>query len=202
MQIFVINGGTSAFSRYEDFLEQLRTKPLIIERYKSSRDWKSRLSEALGAGYEVFSPGMPNKDNAQYKEWRIWFERFFPFMEDEIILIGHSLGGIFLAKYLSEEDFPKKIRATFLVAPPFESGGNSRWEKKSNEFALPNSLKKFEKQGGKIYIYHSKDDPSVPFADLARYQQALPHAHATIFEDKKHINQEEFPELVNDIKSL
>ncbi|MBI4652949.1 hypothetical protein HY750_01725 [Candidatus Kuenenbacteria bacterium] len=67
---------------------------------------------------------------------------------------------------------------------------------------LPSSLEKFTKQGGKIYLLHSKDDPVVPFAHLAKYQQVLPNAKTIIFEDRKHFNQETFPEITELIKSI
>ena len=200
--VFVIHGGTSVYEKYEDFLEQLRLKPIQIERYKSFRDWKSRLQDTLGPEYEVVSPGMPNKDSARYAEWKIWFERFIPFMQDGVVLVGHSLGGIFLAKYLAEHDIPKKISATFIVAAPHESGGSSRWTRKMGEFALPASLEKFAKQGGDIHLYHSKDDQVVSFDELEKYQAALPTAAVHTFEDRGHFNLEEFPELVADIKNL
>ncbi len=203
MQILVIQGGTSAFMRYEDFLEQMRIKPLTLEKYtRNNSDWKKNLHLDLGEGYTVLLPNMPNRDNAHYVEWKIWFERSFPYLKDGVVLIGHSLGGLFLAKYLSEEKFPKKIKATFLVAAPFESGGMSRWEKKTNEFALADSLALFEGQSGSIFLYHSKDDTQVPYDDLAKYKQALPQARVTVFENRNHINQEEFPEIIEDIKSL
>ncbi len=63
---------------------------------------------------------MPNKTNAQFEEWKIWFEKFIPFLNDGVILVGHSLGGVFLAKYLSENKFPKKIGGVFLVSAVYE----------------------------------------------------------------------------------
>jgi predicted alpha/beta hydrolase family esterase len=50
-----------------------------------------------------------------------------------------------------------------------------------------------------IYLYHSKDDPVVPFSALEKFARALPLAYTRIFEDRKHINQSEFPELAEDI---
>jgi predicted alpha/beta hydrolase family esterase len=201
-QVVVIHGGSSAFPTYEDFLENLRTKPIYIDRFKGQGDWKSRLPQALGDEYEVIYPSMPNKENARYPEWKLWFERFIPFMEDGVVLIGHSLGGIFLARYLSEEDLPKKIAGTFLVAAPFEMRGKGETQRVVSEFVLPPSLEKFQKQGGKVFLYHSKDDPIVDIAEVEKYRQALPDAAVRIFEDRKHQNQQEFPEIVEDIKNL
>lgn len=202
MQVFVIHGGTSAFKTYEDFLDSLRNKIVYIDKFKNYRSWKERLGEVLGDTYEVVAPSMPNKENARYEEWKIWFEKFIPFMNENIVLVGHSLGAIFLAKYLSEETLPKKIVATFLVAPPFNIGGSGKFQRKMSEFSLPPSLQKFIEQGGDIHIYHSKDDPVVPFTELAKYQAQLPQAHVHVFEDRQHFNQETFPEIVEDIKKL
>ena len=61
-------------------------------------------------------PSMPNKQNAAYDEWSIWFEKYFAYLKDDVILIGWSLGGMFLAKYLSDKPFPVKIKSLFLLA--------------------------------------------------------------------------------------
>jgi predicted alpha/beta hydrolase family esterase len=162
------------------------------------KGWKSGLGEKLGEQYQLISPRMPNANNAKYIEWKIWFEKFFPLIHDDVILLGHSLGASFLAKYLSEETFPKKIKATFLIAAPYDEDGN----RDLIEFAPAPSLERFAKQGGEIFLYHSKDDPVVPFSEFVKYQKVLPKAHVQIFEDRQHFNQEEFPELVEDLKKV
>jgi predicted alpha/beta hydrolase family esterase len=195
-QVFVIHGGTD-FKRYEDFINDLKTKEIDLNR-ANRQDWKSHLNEYLGEGYEIIFPRMPNSQNAKYAEWKIWFERHFPFVQDDIILIGHSLGALFLVRYLSENNFPKKIKAVLLVAAPNDmDDAQGRWE-----FGVPKEFSKLTAQGGKIIFYHSKDDKIVPFSELAKYQNLLPSATYRIFEDRGHFNQETFPELVADIKSL
>lgn len=195
-QILAIHGG-DAFATYEEYLANLKAKEIDIQNPFYS-DWKRNLAGVLGEEYQVILPRMPNAQNAKYEEWKIWFEKHIPFLEDGVMLIGHSMGGIFLAKYLSENDFPRKISATFLVAAPFDD----EWARKTVEFMLPQSLTKFEAQGGQIFLYHSKDDPVVDFGELAKYQAAIPNAKAHIFEDRQHFNQESFPEIVDAIKSI
>jgi hypothetical protein len=59
---------------------------------------------------------MPAKQDADYIAWKIWFEKLFPFLQPEnVILIGSSLGTIFLSKYLSENIFPRTIQSLHLV---------------------------------------------------------------------------------------
>lgn len=123
-------------------------------------------------------------------------------LTDNIILLGGSLGAIFLAKYLSENDFPVKIKAVFLLAGPFDDKSRSDIDYTLGDFVLPESLEKFASQAGKIFLYHSKDDPVVPFADQGKYAAKLPSAEKVVFEDKGHFNLKEFPEIVEKIRSL
>ena len=99
-QILVIHGGDT-FDTYKDYLSFLKNREISLDRLRLKRDWKDILSEKLGENFDVLSPRMPNGTNARYKEWKIWFERVIPFIDKGVIFIGHSLGGIFLAKYLS-----------------------------------------------------------------------------------------------------
>jgi len=197
-QIIVIHGGTT-FETYKNYLSFLKNREIKLDRLKSNKDWKDNLQEKLGENFEVLSPRMPNGTNARYKEWKIWFERIIPFFGKNVILIGHSLGGIFLAKYLSENHISKKIKATILVAAPFDD--SDRRESLAS-FRLPKSLEKFAEQGGIIYLVQSKDDPSVPFEQLEKYKQALPSAKTMIFDNREHFNQETFPEIIQLIKQL
>jgi len=195
-QIFVIHGGNASNS-YAEYLKYLRAKKVTLE-YLQLTDWKSNLQKTLGSKFEVFNPPMPNKQNAKYLEWKIYFEKLIPLMSNNVILIGHSLGGIFLAKYLSEKTFPKKIRATMLVAAPF----NTPTKHPLADFILGKNLNKLAKQGGNIYLYQSKDDLVVPYSNLASYQKALPEATTRTFKSRGHFNLKNFPELTRDLKNL
>ncbi len=195
-QIFIVHGGNT-FEKYEEYLANLKTKDVSIEKLHF-KDWKRNLSETLGDEYQVIAPSMPNSQNARFIEWKIWFERFMPFLNDQIILIGHSLGGIFLAKYLSESIFPKKIRSTFLVAAPFKSDNDESLV----DFELGQDLSKLSAQGGVIFLFHSKDDPVVEYPNVLEYKKALPNAILRSLDTGQHFNQAEFPELVEEIKSF
>jgi predicted alpha/beta hydrolase family esterase len=195
-QVWVIHGGDT-FDTYEEYLTNLKNITPTLDDLKH-QDWKSKLGETLGEQYEVLAPRMPNGYNAKFVEWKIWFDKFVPFMQDHAILIGHSLGGIFLAKYLAEEAFPQPIRATFLIAAPYNATANESLA----DFNLPTSLDQFAQQSPRIFLYHSQDDPVVPFSDFKQYQTALPAAQARPFTDRQHFNQAEFPELAADIQAL
>jgi predicted alpha/beta hydrolase family esterase len=194
-QIIIIHGG-NAFASQEEFLNFLKNQKVSREYFMSSKRWKNTLHQELGENFEVLAPRMPNEQNAKYAEWKIWFERMLPFVEERAILLGHSLGGIFLAKYLSENKFPKKINALFIIAAPYyeiaDKGG----------FALGESLAGVAAQCNNIHLYQSQDDPEVPFSEVEKYQKELPGAKMHIFKDRGHFKQEHFPEIVAEIKKL
>lgn len=194
-QIIIIHGGDT-FATQEDYLNFLRNFEINIERYMIDKDdWKPWIRNMLQENWEVITPNMPNKINAKYDEWKLWFEKFIPFLKDNITLIGHSLGGIFLAKYLSENKFLKKIDRVMLVSAPYDKDSEGY---PVLSFSLPAIL---SLQTDKVFLYHSKDDPVVPFQALDQYQKLLPNAIVRVFEDRKHINQEKFPELLEDIEN-
>ncbi|TRZ64496.1 MAG: hypothetical protein D4Q79_01430 [Spirochaetia bacterium] len=200
IQIFLVHGGNT-FKTYKEYIALLKNVKLDFERYWTRRKgWKATLDKKLGKNFEVILIDMPNKMNAKYSEWKIWFEKFIPYFEQKAILIGHSLGGIFLAKYLSENKFPKKILATILVAAPYGNDKSRKINQSLGDFVLPKSLSRFQKQGGVIYLCHSTDDSSVPFSHLKKYQAALPEAQIKIFKNRGHFNQNKFPEIVRMIK--
>lgn len=198
-QVVVIHGGTT-FVNEDEFLSFLKTKEVTLEKLLKN-DWKAVLQEKLGDDYQVILPKMPNAQNAKYIEWETWFERIISLLNDNMILVGHSLGAVFLAKYLSKNVYSgsKKIRAVFLLAAPY---GDLPTGEYLEHFVITNDLKLFEKQAGKIFLYQSKDDPVVPYAQVEKYVAQLPHATLRVFEDRLHFNQEELPELVSDIQNL
>jgi uncharacterized protein len=197
-QVIVIHGG-STFDTYEEYISHLKKSEIQIERLRLKRDWKESLAKKLGEDFDVLLPQMPNKTSAHFEEWKIWFGKIIPFLENKVILVGHSLGGIFLAKYLSENDIPKKIKATILVSAPFDDEKTGR---SLADFKLSFSLTKFADQGGKIYLIQSKDDLEVPFENIGKYKKSLPEAKTMIFENRGHFLQEDFPEIIDLIKSL
>ena len=112
-QVVFIHGGET-FDTYDDYIKYLEECDFNPDKDKEKR-WKHSLGEKLGSDFNVIAPLMPCKYNSKYNEWIIWFEKLFPYLKDTVVLVGHSLGGIFLAKYLSENGFPKKWSITRLL---------------------------------------------------------------------------------------
>jgi len=194
-QIIYIHGGDS-FESYEDYIKYLKETEFSIDWFEQKKKWKMSLVEELGDKFQIFMPDMPNSFNAVYDEWKIWFEKIIPFVNDGVIMIGHSQGGIFLAKYLSENIYPKKISAIMLVAPPHSS------TPEVGSFKLEKSLENISEQCSEIHLFFSKDDFVVLFSESQEYKKDLPNAQMHIFEDRGHFLQETFPEIVEEIKKI
>lgn len=194
-QIIIIHGGDS-FNSYEEYLNSLKNWEVSAESFKIRDDWKTNIEKDLGPDFEVFQPRMPNKTNARYNEWKIWFERMLPFMNNKVVLVGHSLGGMFLVKYLAENEFPKHISQLHLIAAPHNKTADI------GDFLIPDSLEGISKQAKNIFLYYSQDDPIVPYGELKTYQKLLPKAKGIIFTNRGHFIQPDFPELIKNIKSL
>ncbi len=189
-QLVHIHGG-EWFDSYEDYWDYLVANDVDGPHQDSIVKWRDRYEEFLGSDWQIIRPQMPSPRNAKYKEWKLWFEKYFQYIKDDVTLVGHSLGATFLAQYLSGEIFPKTIHSLHLVSPAFEGLGG---------FGL-DDVSKINQQAKNVYIYHSKDDPLVPFEDSARLHTLLPDAELVSFEDRGHMLIPEFPELIERIKS-
>lgn len=153
--------------------------------------WSSNLDDDLGDDHTVFKIPMPLTTCAEYDEWKIWFDKHVQFMDNEVTLVCWSLGASFITKYLTENNFPKKIKQLHLVAGHFyESGGFTIQE--GAEF----------QDADEMHIYHSQDDDVVPFENAEQFKRVLPTAALHTFTDRGHFLQESFPELIEQIKTL
>ena len=197
IQIILIHGGMT-FKSKKDYLDYLKNRKISIKKkIKWSDDY---LDKKLGRSFEIIRPSMPLKENAKYNEWKIHFERYFPYLRNNLILIGSSLGGIFLAKYLSENNFPKKIISTYLICPPFDN--TLPEEDLVGGFKLKSNLSLIEKNLPRLSLLFSKDDDVVPLSHARKYEMKLKHAKIIIYKSKKgHFKISTFPEIIRMIKS-
>jgi len=201
-QVFYIHGGES-FEKHEDFLDRLKTASLwhLPEQsaFGNGKKWTATLAEDLCEDYEVIMPPMPNKQNAKFIEWKIWFERHFEFLNENVILIGCSLGAMFLAKYFSEGEMPFKPKVIILMAGAYRLPGFS--DKDCGEFLVePDKASPIKDKASKIVIIHSKDDPVVPYEHGETLAKAIPEAEFITFDNKNHFLIEDFSELLAKIR--
>jgi len=197
-QILFIHGGMT-FKKRSDYLNYLKTREISLTDKKR---WIDAFYKApLKNKFEVIRPRMPSPENAHYDDWAIHFERYLPFLRNNCILMGSSLGGMFLAKYLSENKFPTKLKAVFLICPPFDNSLSD--EDLTNRFKLQKDLSQIEKNCKNLYLLFSEDDDVVPIAHADKYRLKLPHATIRIYKNKNgHFQVSSFHELIKLINDL
>ncbi len=196
IQVLTIHGGMT-FKNDKDYLHYLRTKKVST---KKKRYWTGDyLEKKLGKKFEVIGPRMPLQDNAKYRDWKIVFKKYIPLLKSRYILIGSSLGGIFLAKYLSENKLPKKAISVYLIAPPYDD--TTPTEDLVGGFKLKANLSLMEKNCKYLHLLFSKDDNVVPVIHAEKYRKKLNNARITIYKSKNgHFNISKFPEIIAMIK--
>ena len=187
-QIVIIHGGSS-FNSYENYLNHLKSSQLHYERLLWSQKWRDWLAQEI-VDTDVLLPDFPNKQNASYAEWKIYFEKLLPLLGDDVQLVGYSLGAMFLAKYLHESPLSSPVRRLVLVSPCYDDES----VEDLGSFRVT-SAAVLEKSANQFLLFNTKDDTVVPFTELAKFQRDLPTAKVHIFEDRNHFFQPTFPEL-------
>jgi len=195
-QIILIHRGQTFKNRcdYLNFLKNIEVS--LNKKVKWSGEY---LDKELGKDFDIIKPRMPLGLNAKYEDWKIYFERYFPLLKDNIILIGNSLGGIFLAKYLSENKFPKKILSVYLIAAPFDN--TLPKEDLVGGFKLKSDLSRLSKFNN-LNLLFSENDDVVPLSHSKKYRNKLPSANIRVYKNKNgHFKVKTFPELIKMIKN-
>jgi predicted alpha/beta hydrolase family esterase len=166
--------------------------------HKEDERLAANLQDELGAAYDVRCPQMPDEDSPEYETWRDRISLELAGLDGEVILVGHSVGGSILLRYLSEGELEKPVAGLFLIAPPY--WGLEDWEVSEYElredFAskLPGDLP--------VFFYHSRDDEVVPFVHLAQYREKLPQARFHEVDGRGHQFDDDLSEVARDIERL
>lgn len=193
-QVCVIHGGM-AYASDEDYLRDLREMRIDYERLLFTPSWKAWLAQQLPR-YDVLLPSLPGRENAKYDNWALYFSKLEPLLSPEAVLVGHSLGGIFLAKYFVDYPPRKPYRKIILVAAPYDD----ETSESLGDFKLGGS-NGLAVAGREIDLLYSRDDPVVPLSEMDKYLRDVPEAKARVFDERQHFNQPEFRELLDIIKS-
>jgi predicted alpha/beta hydrolase family esterase len=140
---------------------------------------------------------MPEPDEPRYRPWRDRIEQELSKVQGSVMLLAHSYGGSVLVKYLAEGTHPAALSGLFLASVPYWGPGGWR----DDEDDLPDDFAAHLPQAP-IFLYHSRDDPEVPFAHLGLYAAQLPQATVRPIDGAEHSFINGLPQLLTDIQSL
>lgn len=148
--------------------------------------------QLLIKGIFTQTPEMPDAYKPDYEKWKNEFEKFD--IDENTVLIGHSCGGGFLVRWLTENKI--KINKLVLVAPWVDPDR----EKTTDffNFSIDSGLKE---RAGEIHIFVSENDENNVLKSVEFISKTLSNAKIHKFMDKGHFTYSEmktveFPELL------
>lgn len=145
--------------------------------------WMKEELEKINIEIEVLA--MPNTDSPQLKEWLAFMHKKINQPTEEIFLVGHSLGGITILKYLESLRENKKIGGIVLAAGFLRSINIPELE---NFFADPLDCEKVKKSVNKIVLINSDNDRYVPLEEGEIMKEKL-NGKLIILHNAYHINE-------------
>ena len=175
---------------YNDKAEYLDTS-----RPAASNDhwiaWIQR--QLLLKGIEAQTPEMPGFYMPNYEAWKEMLERFD--LNENTMLIGHSCGGGFIVRYLSENNV--KVGKVVLVAPWLDPEHHLT-DKNFFKFEIEEDLA--SKTAGLVVMYSTDDYPDV-LKSVEMLRSKIKNAKFQEFTGKKHftlgsMKTDQFPELL------
>lgn len=164
---------------------------------ESNNHWFPWLQKNLIVkGFDCQTPEMPNGYEPNYEIWKQTFENLKP--DESTVLVGHSCGGGFLARWLSENS--AKVGKVILVAPWLDPQKNSIDPDFFNFEIDENILKKTD---GLTIIYSDNDYEDV-MKSVEILKDKLKGVKLLELKGKGHfinssLGTSEFPELLNAI---
>lgn len=167
------------------------------EDYRADAKLVASLKLELGSGYSIHYPLLPN-DGTPDLGRRKQISQEISAGEDNVILVGHSLGASMLLACLSEIKIRKKIAGIFLLATPFWNG-NEDWVE---AFKLRHNFAKQLDKKIPLYFYHCRDDEEVPFGHLIIYKQHLTWASFREISTGGHQFNNDLTIVANDINLI
>lgn len=157
------------------------------------------LTTQFGNKFNIIAPTMPHPENPDYEDWKLVLANLFATLSDRAVVVGHSLGGSSLLKYLTENAVKQDIQGLFVVAAPYW-GADDNWTEEIFRFQdnEPAEIDKVEK----MYIYHSRSDQVVPFQHQSCYSEKFPLAMAISVEGVDHVFPEPVEALIQDLETM
>lgn len=148
-------------------------------------------------GFDVIAPELPHPEAPDRDEWtKALLEAAAP-LDNQTIIVGHSLGGAAALRLLEAAEARTTPHAVVLIGTP--------WMVKDERFrGFFMSELDFEVlmwRASKFAIIHAKDDAVIPIEHARRYSSAL-HARLVETETGGHFQGEEYPVILDVITQL
>jgi len=152
-----------------------------------SENWFPWLKEKLEElGHTVFVPTFPTPENQTLINWTSEFESYINFIDDDSVLIGHSLGPAFILSILEKV----KVKACYFVAGFISSLDNPEFDEINETFVERKfEFEKILNNCEKFIVIHSDNDPYVPLSKGHELANQL-NCELVLIENAGHFNSD------------
>ncbi|HWY79320.1 MAG TPA: alpha/beta hydrolase [Candidatus Sulfotelmatobacter sp.] len=176
---------------------------IIHGAYGNPNDnWIPWLKKELEAcGYIVTVPKFPTPEGQSLNSWLKVFEKFKGEINEETIMIGHSIGATFILSLLKQREEP--INSVFLVSGFISDLGKRKFDKINNSF-YEKSFNWSNIRKNCFYIFHGENDP---YVSMKKAKDLATELHLSVIKIKNggHLNTSsgftKFDLLLEKIKS-
>jgi uncharacterized protein len=120
----------------------------------------------------VFVPKFPTPENQSLENWLKVFDEYKENLNEDSIVIGHSLGPAFLLNVI--ENLNKPIKAAFFVSGFLELLGNSDFDSINKTFIDRKfDWQKIKRNSSNFFVFHSDNDPYIPLEQAEKLAKNL-----------------------------
>lgn len=164
--------------------------------YDESAPLVASLRSALGGGFEVHAPRMPDEGEPDGPAWRRRIGAELARLRRPVVLVGHSLGGSVLLRHLAENPpAPGEVAGLYLLAAPAWDGVDWSFE----ELRLPEDTAQRLSNVPRIVVCHGGEDAVVPYTHLALHAERLPRARLRVVDGVGHSFGNDLSAIARDI---
>lgn len=155
--------------------------------------------------YTVIMPVLPVQENVRYNIWKQEFNKYNYDLDQEIVVIAHSIGNSFVIKYLNESN----LNITLYIglagfSDPFITPGKKDLDNAVKDLATSiEEINNFKNKVSIKYCIYSNDDYVVPFEVLKKHIRninGIDYLIPGIGHMGKQSNLESLPQVLDIIK--
>jgi predicted alpha/beta hydrolase family esterase len=156
------------------------------------------LAGALGPGWDIRYPRMPNEDDPKFSVWKPAVLNEIAKLDAGAMLVGHSIGATVLVHSLAQSPPGLLPAGVFLIAAPFIGDGGWPVDGVTPDPDLGAHLP----AATPVFLYQGGADGTVPPGHLDLYVKAIPQAAARALLGRDHQLDNDLSEVATDILAL
>lgn len=170
---------------------------VLIHGYNSSptenfHPWLAR--ELKDRGFEVIAPKLPLEGEVESVACIESLVKAVGRLDEQTIILGHSLGGVLALRYLEAAEAATIPRACILVGSPWQT----KSEKIRGLFLSEFDYDVVTWKAREFVIVHDKEDKLVPFDHAEKYARML-QAELIATSGNDHFMEKEYPILLETV---